>query len=150
MTRVTLRCNVMLTFSYPSHLKHLVLIVFLEDCLPEMLSKLGGLDERGMKVKKNIAPECQPSHFCCKKQMENVRSGTHPRILRIPQIPRIRWHDPLPGPPLPHALGARMTVVNANSLKSASCSVTTKTAVQMGTTRGASVFLPISVLSTSL
>ncbi len=37
------------TFSYPSHLKHLFLIVFLEDGLPEMLSKLGVLAERGIK-----------------------------------------------------------------------------------------------------
>ena len=29
------------TFSYPSHVKHLVVRAFLEDCLPEMLSKLG-------------------------------------------------------------------------------------------------------------
>ncbi len=41
VTRVTLRCNVLLTVSYPSHQKHLVLRVSLEDCLPEMLSKLG-------------------------------------------------------------------------------------------------------------
>ncbi len=37
------------TFSNPSHLKHLFLIVFLEDGLPEMLSKLGVLAERGIK-----------------------------------------------------------------------------------------------------
>ena len=41
-----------LTFSYPSHLKHLVLRAFLEDGLPEMLSKLGVLAERGMKKSK--------------------------------------------------------------------------------------------------
>ncbi len=59
VTRVTLRCNVFLTFSYPSHLKHLVLIAFLKDCLPEMLSKLGVLAERGIKKSKKhhaIAP----------------------------------------------------------------------------------------------
>ena len=39
----------MFFFSYPSHLKHLVLRAFLEDRLPEMLSKLGVLAERGMK-----------------------------------------------------------------------------------------------------
>ena len=50
VTRVTLRCNVFLTFSYPSHLKHLVLRAFLEDCLPEMLSKLGVLAEWGFAV----------------------------------------------------------------------------------------------------
>ncbi len=49
VTRVTLRCNVFLTFSYPSHLKHLFLRAFLEDGLPEMLSKLGVLAERGIK-----------------------------------------------------------------------------------------------------
>ena len=36
-------------FSYPSHLKHLFLRAFLEDGLPEMLSKLGVLAERGIK-----------------------------------------------------------------------------------------------------
>ena len=59
VTRVTLRCDVFfITFSYHSHLKHLVLRAFLEDCLPEMLSKLGVWAERGMKVKKTwaIAP----------------------------------------------------------------------------------------------
>ncbi len=40
---------VFLTFSYPSHLKHLVLEVFLEDGPPEMLSKLSVLAERGIK-----------------------------------------------------------------------------------------------------
>ncbi len=39
--RTSLRCNVCLTVSYTSHLKHLVLRAFLEDCLPEMFSKLG-------------------------------------------------------------------------------------------------------------
>ncbi len=53
MARLTLRCNVFLTFSYPSHLKHLVLRAFLEDCLPEMLSKLGVLVERYITNKKS-------------------------------------------------------------------------------------------------
>ena len=52
VTRVTLQCNVFFTLSYPSRLKHLVLIVFLEDCLPEMLSKLGVRAEMGMKKSK--------------------------------------------------------------------------------------------------
>ena len=59
VTRVTLQCILFFTFSYPSHLKHLVLRVFLEDCLPEMLSKLGVLAERGIKKSKKhhaIAP----------------------------------------------------------------------------------------------
>ena len=47
--RTSLRCNVFYTFSYPSHLKHLFLRAFLEDGLPEMLSKLGVLAERGIK-----------------------------------------------------------------------------------------------------
>ncbi len=50
------------TFSYPSHLKHLFLRVFLEDGLPEMLSKLGVLAERGIKKSKKhhaIAPIAQ-------------------------------------------------------------------------------------------
>ncbi len=56
--RTSLRCNVFLTFSYPSHLKHAVLKAFLEDGLPEMLSKLGVLAERGIKITKHhaIAP----------------------------------------------------------------------------------------------
>ena len=40
------------TFSYPSHLKHLFLKVALEDGLPEMLSQLGVLAERGIKKSK--------------------------------------------------------------------------------------------------
>ena len=46
-------------FPYPSHLKHIFLIVVLEDGLPEMLSKLGVLAERGIKKSKKhhaIAP----------------------------------------------------------------------------------------------
>ncbi len=49
VTRVTLRCNVFLTFSYLSHLKHLFLIVFWEDGLQEMLSKVSVLAEMSMK-----------------------------------------------------------------------------------------------------
>ena len=48
-----------LTFSYPSHLKHLLLRAFLESCFPEMLSKVGVLVERSLKkLKKHhaIAP----------------------------------------------------------------------------------------------
>ena len=37
------------TFPYPSHLKHIVLRACLEDCLPEILSKLGVLAETSMK-----------------------------------------------------------------------------------------------------
>ncbi len=47
------------TFSYPSHLKHLLLRAFLEDGLPERLSKVGVLAERGIKKSKKhhaIAP----------------------------------------------------------------------------------------------
>ncbi len=59
VARTSLRCNVFLTFSYPSHLKHLLLRVFLEDGLPKSLSKVGGLAERGIKKSKKhnaIAP----------------------------------------------------------------------------------------------
>jgi hypothetical protein len=49
MARLTLRCNVVLTFSAPSHLKHPFLIAFWEDGLPEMLSKVGVLAERSLK-----------------------------------------------------------------------------------------------------
>ena len=59
VARTSLRCNDFLTFSYPAHLKHLVLRAFLEDCLPEMLSKLGVLAETSMKKSKKhhaIAP----------------------------------------------------------------------------------------------
>ena len=42
-------------FSHPSHLKHLVLIVVLEDGLPEMFSKLGIFGERGIKKKKKTS-----------------------------------------------------------------------------------------------
>ncbi len=45
------------TFSYPSHLKHLVLRAFSEDCLPEMLSKLGVLAERSTKKSKTTSSD---------------------------------------------------------------------------------------------
>ncbi len=50
--RRSYRFMLFFTFSYPSHLKHLVLRAFLEDGLAEMLSKLGVLAERGTKSKK--------------------------------------------------------------------------------------------------
>ena len=59
VARASLRCNVFSTFSYPSNVKHTVLRAFLEDCLPEMLSKLGVLAETSMKKSKKhhaIAP----------------------------------------------------------------------------------------------
>ncbi len=59
VTRVTLWGNVFLTFSQTSHLKHRLLIFFLEDCLPEILSKAGVLAERSMEKSKKhhaIAP----------------------------------------------------------------------------------------------
>ena len=49
----------LLTCSYLSHLKHLLLRAFLESCFREMLSKVGVLDGRGMKKSKKhraIAP----------------------------------------------------------------------------------------------
>ena len=39
VTRVTLRCDVFLTFSYPSHLKPTVLRCFLDNDLPKTVSK---------------------------------------------------------------------------------------------------------------
>ena len=54
------------TLSYPSHLKHLLLRAFLEDGLPERLSKVGVLAERGMKKSKKhhaIAPILRKSTF---------------------------------------------------------------------------------------
>ncbi len=59
IARTSLRCNVFSTFSYPSHLENLFLRACLEDGLPEMLSKLGVLAERGIKKSKKhhaIAP----------------------------------------------------------------------------------------------
>ncbi len=41
------------TFSYPSHLKHLFLIVFWEDGLQEMLSKVSVLAEAESGIKKS-------------------------------------------------------------------------------------------------
>ncbi len=60
--RVTLRCDVFFTFSYPSHAKHLLLRVFLESCCPEMLSKVGVLDGRGMKKSKK--PRLPKERLC--------------------------------------------------------------------------------------
>ena len=48
-----------LTLSWASHPKHLLLRAFLEDCLPEMLSKVVVLAERGIKKSRKhhaIAP----------------------------------------------------------------------------------------------
>ncbi len=59
VARTSLQCNVFSTFSYPSRVKHQVFRAFLEDCLPEMLSKLGVLAETSMKKSKKhhaIAP----------------------------------------------------------------------------------------------
>ena len=59
VARTSLRCNVFFTFAYPSHVQHLLLRAFWEDCLPERLSKVGVLAERGMKKSKKhhaIAP----------------------------------------------------------------------------------------------
>ena len=59
IAQTSIWCNVFLTFSYPSHVKHLLLRAFLEDCLPERLSKVGVLAERGIKKSKKhhaIAP----------------------------------------------------------------------------------------------
>ena len=55
-----------LTFWYPSQLKHLVLRAFLAGNLPKKLSKVGVLDERGMKKSKKhhaIAPIKNKSTF---------------------------------------------------------------------------------------
>ena len=55
------------TFSYPSHLNRLFLIVFLEDGLPEMLSKLGVLAERAIKKKNKSrdSSDCQKHMVKC-------------------------------------------------------------------------------------
>ena len=52
IAQTSLLCNVCLTFSYPSHLKHLLLRAFLAGNLPKKLSKVCVLDERGMKKSK--------------------------------------------------------------------------------------------------
>ncbi len=59
------------TFSYPSHLKHLVVRAFLEDGLPEMLSKLGVLAERGINSIKKIRIQKKTSRDSsdCQKHM---------------------------------------------------------------------------------
>ncbi len=62
------------TFSYPSHLKHLLLRAFLEDCLPERLSKVGVLAERGIKKSKKhhaIAPIAKtPRKVPCRENID--------------------------------------------------------------------------------
>ena len=42
----------LLTFPWTFHLTHILLRAFLEDCLPEMLSKVGVLAERSMNKSK--------------------------------------------------------------------------------------------------
>ena len=59
-TRMTLPCNVCLTFSYPSLLKPILLRAFLESNFPEMLSKVGVLDGRGMKKSKKHCTGASP------------------------------------------------------------------------------------------
>ncbi len=54
--------------SYPSNLEHIFLIVFLEDGLPEMLSKLGVLAERG--IKQNNKKTSRDSSDCQKHMVK--------------------------------------------------------------------------------
>ncbi len=49
VTRVTLRRDFLFILSWNSNLKHILLRAFFEDCLPELLSKVGVLAERSMK-----------------------------------------------------------------------------------------------------
>ena len=61
VTRLTLRWNVLFTFSGTSQLKHLVLRAVLAGNLSKKLSKLGVLDERGIQKSKKhctgVSPE---------------------------------------------------------------------------------------------
>jgi len=57
-----------LTFSYPSQLKHLLLRAFLAGNLPKKLSKLGVLDERGMKKTKNHCTIVRSEQFLLKSK----------------------------------------------------------------------------------
>ena len=57
-----------LTFSYPSQLKHLLLRAFLAGNLPKKLSKLGVLDERGMKKSKNHCTIVRSEQFLLKSK----------------------------------------------------------------------------------
>ncbi len=90
------------TCSYPSHVKHLVLRAFLEDCLPEMLSTLGVLDERCMKKSKKTLHRSEVrAIFAVKTHIKCAiwnSSGDRPGIRRSPA----KWsQEPLVGGPLP-------------------------------------------------
>ncbi len=65
------------------------------------------------KSQKHIAPECQPSHFCCKNiwkmhDLELIRGSSGSTTIR--RIRRIGCQQPLFGPPQ-HAPEVRMTWV---------------------------------------
>ncbi len=63
-----LSLDVLLTFSHPSQLKHIVLRAFLVGNLPKKLSKLGVLDESGTNNKKTLHRSVTRVTFAVKKQ----------------------------------------------------------------------------------
>ncbi len=95
--RTSLRCNVFLTFSYPSHLKHLLLRAFLEDGLPERLSKVGVLAERGIKKSKtnlitsnrilqvtSVRPNIPYSQMCFISSLDFCRPRPMKEVKKVP------------------------------------------------------------------
>ncbi len=80
------------------------MLVVLEDFLPEMLSKVGVLDERSVnKSKKNHARATAESPSTVKNN-KFARFGA-----ADPPDPPIRCHQLLLGTPFPRAPGAKMT-----------------------------------------
>ncbi len=106
---VELSCDVFLTFSWISQLKHLLLRAFLAGDLPKKLSKVGVLDERSMNKSRKYHAGASPESPSTVKNNKFVRFGTHPRIHRIHQIHRkrcqqLRRSPTRPGPVRGHKI----------------------------------------------
>ena len=97
--------DVFSTFVGQPHAKPHFLRVFLEGIFPKIVSKVCVLYGAVMKKSKTLHQSVARVTSAAKTE-GNARSGTHPRILRIP---RIRCQEPRLGTTLPRAPGARMT-----------------------------------------
>ncbi len=77
--------------------------------MPEMLSKVGVLDERPMNMSRKHRAGASPESPSTVKNNNLEPFGIHLRCRQIPIIPIKWWQDVLFGPPPPRAPGARMT-----------------------------------------
>ena len=93
-----------LTFWYPSQLKGLVLRAFLAGHIPKKLSKLGVVDEKGMKKsEKNITPEWGPKYFSGKLHIKCPNSNSSEGLHSIRRSPAKWSQEPLVGGHRSHA-----------------------------------------------